>query len=59
MNFHQLLQAFLTLTIWGGLRVKLRAMKIAKWKENIANGFAAFAALAILARIVWYLIYGN
>ena len=59
MNVHQMLQAFLTVTIWAGLRINLRAMRIAKWKETLANIAAALIAMAILARIVWHLFFGN
>lgn len=59
MNVHQFLQAFLTVTIWAGLRINVRAMRIAKWKEWLVNGAAAAIALIVLGRLVWYLFFGN
>ncbi len=54
MNVHQMLQAFLTVTIWAGLRINLRAMRIAKWKEWLVNGALALAGLGLLLRILWH-----
>ncbi len=57
MNLTRWLQAFLTVSVFTAAWQRLKAMRIPKWKERLAQISMTIVALALLFRLLWLALF--